>query len=123
VESKSGENIVSFTCLQARLIRFVCLQINNGAYSERALARVLGVSQPQIHNVLKGVRKLTPELADRLMWKFGIDVLSLLDGPELENEASTRRSGHEAGPPRKAVSRETLARQGLDRCFRAPKAG
>lgn len=47
------------------------------------MARVLGISQPQIHNVLKGARKLKPELADRLMSKLEINLLDLFDAPEL----------------------------------------
>ena len=58
------------------------MRINNGHISERGLARLLGVSQPQIHNVLKGKRRLQPELADRLLEKFKIDLRELLQTEE-----------------------------------------
>ena len=40
--------------------------------SERRLAINAGFSQPHVHNVLKGARSLTPEVADRLMETVGI---------------------------------------------------
>ncbi|HZS54043.1 MAG TPA: hypothetical protein VFA65_06550 [Bryobacteraceae bacterium] len=74
---------VTFGALQTRLIRFVNNRISNGDFSERGLARILQISQPQLHNVLKGARKLTPELADHVMQCFGITVLDLLENSEL----------------------------------------
>lgn len=41
------------------------------------------ISQPQMHNVLKGVRKLTPELADHLLQCFDMTVLDLVDLSDL----------------------------------------
>lgn len=64
--------------LRRRLIWFVNNRISNGDISERGLARILRISQPQIHNVLKGARKLTPELADRFLRCFGMTVIDLL---------------------------------------------
>jgi plasmid maintenance system antidote protein VapI len=55
----------------------VCRRMANGESTERSLAGRVGVSQPQIHNVLKGARKLTPELADRILQVLGISVLDL----------------------------------------------
>ena len=74
---------LTFRDLQDRLISFVVTRIRNGEYTERRLARVLGVSQPQLHNVLKGVRPLKPLFADRLMRQFEIGILDLLHGAEL----------------------------------------
>jgi hypothetical protein len=87
---------VTFGALQSRLIRFVNNRISNGDFSERGLARILQISQPQLHNVLKGLRKLTPELADRVMQCFRMTVLDLLDHAEL-NSGLARRDGD--GPP------------------------
>jgi plasmid maintenance system antidote protein VapI len=67
-------------------------RISNGDFSERALARILRVSQPQIHNVLKGVRKLTPELADRMLRSFEMSVLDLLDRTDLDRLLDTSTS-------------------------------
>lgn len=48
------------------------------------------MSQPQIHNVLKGERKLTPELADRILVCFGITVLDLLNSSEVDIRLAPR---------------------------------
>jgi transcriptional regulator with XRE-family HTH domain len=42
-------------------------RIRNGELTERALARATGVSQPHIHNLLKGERLLTARLADEIL--------------------------------------------------------
>jgi transcriptional regulator with XRE-family HTH domain len=82
VESYTANGKITFGVLQARLIVFVNNRIKNGDFTERGLARILGISQPQLHNVLKGARKLNPDLADRLLGKFGIDVRDLIQPPE-----------------------------------------
>ena len=64
----------------------------NGDFTERGLARILGVSQPQMHNVLKGARKLTPELADRLLARLGIDLLDLLEASEINRAVALHSS-------------------------------
>jgi len=74
---------VSFRDLQDRLISFVVMKIRNGEFTERRLARVLGVSQPQLHNVLKGARPLKPEFADCIFRYFEIGVVDLLSQAEL----------------------------------------
>ncbi|MBV9613681.1 MAG: helix-turn-helix transcriptional regulator [Acidobacteriaceae bacterium] len=56
------------------------------------MARILGISQPQIHNVLKGARRLRPELADRLIANLEITVLDLLAAAELHTELLLRPS-------------------------------
>ncbi len=81
---------ITFQVLQTRLIDFVNTRIRNGDFTERGLARILGISQPQIHNVLKGARKLRPELADRLIRKFEMSVLDLLEAGEIYAEMLSR---------------------------------
>jgi hypothetical protein len=83
---------ISFESLLGRLISAVNLRIKNGEYTERGLARILGVSQPQMHNVLKGARTLHTDLADRLLWKLGISVLDLFEEGELSEELRARLS-------------------------------
>lgn len=73
-----------------RLIEFVNTRIRNGDFTERALAKLIGISQPQIHNVLKGARKLRPELADRLIRRFEMSVLDLLEPGEIYEEMLAR---------------------------------
>ena len=53
---------------------------------------MLRISQPQMHNVLKGTRKLRPELADKIMEKFDISVPDLLSEQEISEHLAWRRA-------------------------------
>jgi hypothetical protein len=90
VELNSNSGKVTFQVLQLRLIAFINGRIQNGDFTERGLARIIGISQPQIHNVLKGARKLRPELADRLIRKFEMSVLDLLEPGEIYEQVLLR---------------------------------
>ncbi len=63
--------------LQSRLAQYLDRRIRNGEFSERGLALLLGVSQPHIHNVLKGARALTPHLADHIILKLNLTLNDL----------------------------------------------
>jgi transcriptional regulator with XRE-family HTH domain len=69
--------------LQTRLIRHLQQRVRGGELSERSLARLIRYSQPHVHNVLKGSRLLTAELADRILRSLGIPLVSLLTREEL----------------------------------------
>lgn len=84
---------VTFEVLQTRLLRFVILKIQGGEYTERGLARVLGISQSQIHNVLKGARRLQSALADRMLQKFSISALHLFSEAELAEALKNKAGG------------------------------
>jgi hypothetical protein len=84
---RDGMAGLGFDELRQRLIRFVVGKIRDGEFTERGLARQLGVSQPQLHNVLKGARVLKPELGDTLLSHLGMTLLDLLSPREL-NAAS-----------------------------------
>ena len=86
MESIKGPQGTNFSGLQDRLRALVNMRINNGEFTERGLARLLGISQPQIHNVLKGRRKLNAALADRILGKFEMNVLDLFREPELQQK-------------------------------------
>ncbi|MGD0497729.1 MAG: helix-turn-helix transcriptional regulator [Bryobacteraceae bacterium] len=58
-------------------------RVRSGEITERGLARLTGVSQPHIHNVLKGKRLLSPEMADRVLDHLRMDLLDLLGPHEL----------------------------------------
>ena len=96
MESVLQTEIISFETLLNRLISAVNRRIKNGEYTERGLARILGVSQPQMHNVLKGARTLHADLAYRLLLKLGISVLHLLEEGELSDELRVSVSGFPA---------------------------
>src|SRR5689334_21608337 len=83
---------LTFRDLQDRLISFIVTKIRNGEFTERRLARVLGVSQPQLHNVLKGVRPLKPEFADCLLRQFDIGILDLALHAELSAHLEAREA-------------------------------
>jgi transcriptional regulator with XRE-family HTH domain len=85
---RGGEEPVTFAILQAVLIALLKTRINNGHFTERGLARILGISQPQLHNVIKGKRRLQIDLADRILDKFGLDVLDLIDALEFYRHPS-----------------------------------
>lgn len=80
--------MVTFLELQDRLLTALRTRIRNGAITERGLARAAGVSQPHLHNVLKGVRLLTPAVADRLLLTAGLSVVDLLNRDEISARLS-----------------------------------
>ena len=82
---------LGFRSLAARLTRYLNELVRRGEISERGLARLSGYSQPHIHNVLKGARKMNLELADQIMELLGIPLLSLFTQEELSGLAPPRR--------------------------------
>lgn len=73
----------TFGELQARLLEHVRLRIRNGELTERNLARTIGMSQPHVHNVLKGVRALTPGMADLILAGLGLSATDMAKSSEL----------------------------------------
>jgi transcriptional regulator with XRE-family HTH domain len=68
---------MNFRFLQMRLVSHVRARVRNGEISERSLARLTGISQPHIHNVLKGARQLSTETADQILQRLRIDLADL----------------------------------------------
>ena len=58
-------------------------EVRNGEWTERGLARRVGMSQSHIHNVLSGARILTPPTADRIMQGLALSVLDLIQEADL----------------------------------------
>ncbi len=69
-----------FQDLQGELVDLAREKVRTGQVTERGLARMCGMSQPHMHNVLKGIRSLSTSSADRLMNALGIHVADLLWG-------------------------------------------
>ncbi len=67
-----------FQSLQLRLIAAVKQRVRTGELTERHLARLTGISQPHIHNVLKGARILSPEIADLILRHLNLTLIDLL---------------------------------------------
>jgi transcriptional regulator with XRE-family HTH domain len=111
---------MTFGVLHCRLLEHIRLRIRNGELTERSFARRIGVSQPHIHNVLKGIRSLTPELADRILAAMNVSVfelarpvelsrgLELVTSPDFafplpeEEPAPRKPAGSAAGAPQQA---------------------
>jgi len=73
---------MDFRLLQMRLLVQLRARLRNGEITERSLSRITGISQPHIHNVLKGIRLLSMEKADQILHRLQIDVLDLLTAGE-----------------------------------------
>lgn len=75
--------MIGFNILRQRLIEHLRLRIRNGETTERGLALKAGISQPHLHNLLKGVRLLNTTTSDQLMRKLGMTVFDLVATDEL----------------------------------------
>ena len=74
---------MNFRDLQDRLTAHLRERVRGGELTERGLARLTGVSQPHIHNVLKGKKLLSTDMADQVMDHLRMDVLDLVDHRDL----------------------------------------
>ncbi|HJT87699.1 MAG TPA: helix-turn-helix transcriptional regulator [Bryobacteraceae bacterium] len=67
-----------FQRLYSRLMVVLQERIRSGEWTERRLALRAGVSQPHLHNVLRGKRLLSPAMADRILHSLHLDLAELL---------------------------------------------
>ncbi|MBA3976082.1 MAG: hypothetical protein C0504_17895 [Candidatus Solibacter sp.] len=81
---------MTFATLQRRMVAYLRDLMSNGELTERGLARMIGVSQPHIHNVLKGVRTLSPEIGDQISAVLGVSLLELAESSELASVLEDR---------------------------------
>jgi hypothetical protein len=86
-----GDPILTFQDVQLRLLAYVRSQIRNGELTERGFARLIGISQPHVHNVLKGVRSLSPKFFDLTLKYLHLSLLDLVTSDELEAHHRQRR--------------------------------
>ncbi|HWB86134.1 MAG TPA: helix-turn-helix transcriptional regulator [Bryobacteraceae bacterium] len=70
---------MDFRQLQDRLIANLRERVRSGELTERGLARLTGISQPHIHNVLKGIRLLSMETADQILQGLDMELLDLIE--------------------------------------------
>jgi hypothetical protein len=68
---------MTFAALQERLLEIVRERIRNGALSERQLAKLSGISQPHMHNILKGKRVLQTRLGDEILRQLRMNTADL----------------------------------------------
>src|SRR5437773_453583 len=69
---------MTFAAMQKRLLDRIRQLVERGEITETGLAELTGYSQPHVHNVLKGERGLSPEVADTLLHAFRLQVEDLL---------------------------------------------
>lgn len=81
-----------FEKLLQRLVRRLAALMTNGEYTERGLARLVGVSQPHLHHILSGKRSLTPHIADAILASLGWELGDLIPSEELDRMLLARRS-------------------------------
>lgn len=69
--------MLTFHELHDRLIYHLNYCVQGGELSERGLAKRAGISQPHLHNVLKGKRLLSWKTADALLEEIQLDLFDL----------------------------------------------
>ena len=74
---------MNFHELHQRFLDYLRSRVGSGELTERGLARITGVSQPHIHNVLKGKRVLSTAKADAILRQLHLDLLDLLRPEDL----------------------------------------
>src|SRR5690606_21302837 len=85
------------------LLGHVRNQIRRGELSERGLARLIGYSQPHVHNVLAGVRHMNARFADDLLGGLGLtlqDLTPTAGGPSPLSHVAVRLCSGEISPNR-----------------------
>jgi transcriptional regulator with XRE-family HTH domain len=70
--------------LRSRIVHCLGEMVRNRELTERALARATGLPQPLIHNVLKGKRELSVEMADVILGALNLDAHDLIEPPGME---------------------------------------
>jgi hypothetical protein len=81
---------MTFHDLQQRLLEELRQRVRSGAATERGLALHTGISQPHLHNVLKGKRILSLEKADEVLGRLQIDIFHLIEPEELRESIRRR---------------------------------
>jgi len=82
---------LTFRDARLKLLAYVLDEVRNGELTERGFARRIGISQPHAHNVLKGVRTLSPEVFDLALKYFHLSLLDLAPLDEIEAQIRRRR--------------------------------
>lgn len=83
---------LTFDDLAQRLVRDLANLIHSGCVTERRLAGLVGISQPHLHNVINGVRRLTPDVGDQLLDHLNWSLLDLVDSVEAKSLLDRRRA-------------------------------
>lgn len=74
---------MDFQELERRFIEHLRQRIRSGDLTERRLARLAGISQPHVHNVLKGKRVFSLDAADTILQVLRLNLLDLIEPDEV----------------------------------------
>jgi transcriptional regulator with XRE-family HTH domain len=77
---------MDFQEMERRFIDNLKHRIRSGELTERGLARLAGISQPHVHNVLKGKRIFSLPAADQILRALRLDLLDLISSEEIERK-------------------------------------
>ncbi len=83
---------MTFQDARRTLLAYVRDEVRNGELTERSLARRVGISQPHAHNVLKGVRTLSPVVFDLILKYLQLSLLDLAPIEEISAQIERRRT-------------------------------
>ncbi|HEX5229428.1 MAG TPA: hypothetical protein VFW44_17060 [Bryobacteraceae bacterium] len=83
---------MTFQDARLKLLAYVRNEVRNGELTERGLARLVGISQPHAHNVLKGARTLSPQIFDLVLKYLHLSLLDLASTEEIEAQMERRRA-------------------------------
>ena len=74
---------MNFRQLHDRLVSHLRRLVVGGEITERGLARLSGISQPHLHNVLKGKRLFSTGAADEVLNRMHLDIFDLIGEGDL----------------------------------------
>jgi hypothetical protein len=69
---------LDFQRFRTRLLLHLRERVRSGEVSERSLARITGISQPHLHQVLSGTKVLSLEKADQILRHLHLDLMELM---------------------------------------------
>ena len=95
-----------------RLMNRLRDRVRSGEITERGIARETGLSQPHVHNLLKGIRAPSPESADLLMRALQGGLLALIGPEDIPHNFGAARPGR--APARSRSPRPVPWVEGLD---------
>lgn len=87
-----------FSMLQDRLVAHLRSRVRGGELTERSAARLTGVSQPHLHNVLKGTRLLSTDMADQVLRSLKLCIFDLLEPDEFRDYHERAETRHRTVP-------------------------
>jgi hypothetical protein len=76
--------VLDFGELHRRLVMYLQDIVRKGTITERSLSRITGISQPHIHQVLKGKKSFSMATANQVLHALHSNLLDFLDDEDIE---------------------------------------